>query len=274
MDDGSFHAKTLASRFPDGAIPRYICKFLSPSTDHYSAAMDDIFLRSRVYLPSRLDFNDPLDTRFALDIPLDDNDLAKFVAAMATRVKARTGLVSQKFTMQEVREKILPATIRTLDSMGIYSLSDSVCHPLMWAHYADSHRGIALRFRHGTTQGLLAHPVRYSSEYPRGELTESGLPVHLCFVKGLDWEYEREWRMIESAGAHNYRQVPVEALHSVVLGARSTRETCTHVMNLCKERAKAGLPRLSIYKAEAGESFRLRFAQYIGSGEWRNSELS
>jgi hypothetical protein len=110
---------------------------------------------------------------------------------------------------------------------------------LMWAHYADRHRGCVLEFD-GThdwfrgKQGSNPHPlmgvlheVKYSSTRPKVSLLDLGKDDLL--TKADCWGYEQEWRILlnlKDCTTQTYGeeevdgmfQVPIEALTGVYLG--------------------------------------------------------
>lgn len=124
--------------------------------------------------------------------------------------------------------------------IGILCLSEVADNLLMWAHYADSHRGFLIEFdekspffdRRISPVDDLRHlrKVTYSSQRPA--LTLADVKDFSPFMmKGLDWQYEAEWRMImpldaasriigEGANAVHLFEFPADALSSVVLGCR------------------------------------------------------
>lgn len=92
-------------------------------------------------------------------------------------------------------------------TIGVLSLvKNNSENLLMWAHYADSHKGCVLEFdgshpwfqtKHGTNQheflGVLQE-VKYSATRPQVSLLELGKEELL--VKAECWRYENEWRML------------------------------------------------------------------------------
>jgi len=115
-----------------------------------------------------------------------------------------------------------------LNSVGIFSMSQSPDNDLMWAHYGASHTGICLGFLAAPDSKLAdpAHCLRviYSSEVPAAP--KEGFQVTLAFVTGANgkprsttqiafsdptfqaamaskatsWAYEKEWRYVEPVG--------------------------------------------------------------------------
>lgn len=88
--------------------------------------------------------------------------------------------------------------------------------PTTWAHYADNHRGAVLQFESSDereSSSLLATPVIYRSEGPEAPLLDRWVRTFLqeedpdwsdffheyYYVKGEEWLYEQEYRVITSA---------------------------------------------------------------------------
>ena len=107
--------------------------------------------------------------------------------------------------------------------LGVLCLSESPNSLLMWAHYADSHRGFVVEFdetspffdRRVNENDELRHlsKVTYSSRRP--SLTLSEVEDGSAFLmKGVEWEYEVEWRMIAPlADASHVVGTGPEAVH-------------------------------------------------------------
>lgn len=126
--------------------------------------------------------------------------------------------------------------------VGILSLSEVPDNVLMWAHYSDNHRGMLLAFderhrffnrrRSNSDEFYHLRQVRYSSAPPVPDLLS--LDGDMLFVtKGLQWAYEREWRMLapltEASRSltvaedvvHLY-SFPPEALLGIAVGAKAS----------------------------------------------------
>lgn len=230
-------------------------------------------LRNRIWLSSRTDFNDPFDTRFAIDFPDSPDVVVKFIQGISVRHGSRgdpSPFIERLHSdPQSAHADIRKSTDSSLDSFGIYSMTQNVWHPLMWAHYADSHRGLALIFRHGAAVNWGAFPLRYEDEYPRAMLDEDGIPMYHAFVKGRDWAYEDEWRIVSHTAAHSYLELPHDRFAGVVFGANAKQETYDFILDMIKQRAAAKLPPVAVYRAEASESFKLNFYMFVGTNDWK-----
>jgi len=150
------------------------------------------------------------------------------------------------------------------NNIGILSLTEDDHNLLMWAHYANSHQGFVVEFdrnheyfdQRKSKNDEIRHlrPVLYKEERPEIELvTEASMDIFS--VKGKEWGYEREWRMmsildesdktIKSSpyDIHLFK-IPFEAMTSIIFGARVSLET--------RERIKINIrnnPELSHLKA-------------------------
>lgn len=150
-----------------------------------------------------------------------------------------TLLGSLRHGAPRIREQIYDALN---NNVGILSLSEVPDHVVMWAHYADNHRGMALGFdekhaffNHRRSQNdefYYLRRVLYADVAPAPSML--ALEGDAIFVtKGTQWTYEREWRMLAPlrnatrsltvAGELVYLYAfPPEALTTVVLGANAT----------------------------------------------------
>lgn len=127
---------------------------------------------------------------------------------------------------------------------GVLSVSEAVSSPLMWAHYADNHSGIAIGFdpKHrcfGSTvdPGEMRlgefRPVIYCEDRPSHELMNLD-PSSTLFHKFHHWAYEREWRSIKALDDAKILVDQPEPIHlfscdraalkEIVFGYRVTRE--------------------------------------------------
>lgn len=151
---------------------------------------------------------------------------------------------------------------------GVYSLSQSATHELLWAHYADSHRGFCMEYE---LEDLLSYQladskvlhVSYEDTAPKirlrdlkatptVELSYLKVPVErrmprniregiseysaiqkFIGTKSKAWEYEKEVRILtDRLGLFEY---DFRALKAIYFGARSTKQLRRRVM-----RAMAG----------------------------------
>lgn len=91
------------------------------------------------------------------------------------------------------------------ENLGAFCLTEKPDDLLMWAHYADHHRGAILEFdqnneffnRRLGPQDDFRHfkKVTYTQDRPNVFLADSDA-VDFFYFKSTEWEYEQEWRLI------------------------------------------------------------------------------
>ena len=123
----------------------------------------------------------------------------------------RMGFETQRPGIQKALADGQAAWQRFLDSMRVFSVSEVKDDILMWAHYAEYHRGavLALRPLPGMRAALReAVPIRYTRDIPVMASAEQWAnhllgtaPIDFptffhafAFSKSEHWRYEREWR--------------------------------------------------------------------------------
>ena len=136
-----------------------------------------------------------------------------------------------------IRDKTLRAAARQTrdqiaETRGVICFSKDWSNPVLWSHYADKHRGIALGFE---VTDRFAIPVTYEKALSKVEIDQLMTAADpsedfgrmLLATKFDDWRYEREFRVFvdltqhEPEGGLYFCHFDQHlALKSVILGAR------------------------------------------------------
>ena len=137
----------------------------------------------------------------------------------------------------------------------VYCLGPDVQNTLMWAHYADSHKGICLEFSTRNDVICCALRVEYRREYPLMRLYSDDPDENLIplLTKSDVWSYEQEYRLVPQERGlatnhetlmtdNNYLELPKGALTSIIVGCQGPFE---EVRALVSEHA----PELSVRRA-------------------------
>lgn len=130
--------------------------------------------------------------------------------------------------------------------IGVLCLSETYKDPVIWSHYADAHRGLALGYDfRADPGGAVCHPVHYELPRPVIDYTESErlraddhsnrLFFDMVIEKGFcskapSWGYEKERRVFIQLGPHNctmkgshyFVRHMGPAPEQVIIGARCT----------------------------------------------------
>jgi hypothetical protein len=141
--------------------------------------------------------------------------------------------------------------------VGILSLSETISNSLLWAHYADSHKGFAIEFnaehsffnRRRSDKDELFHlrKVKYKDRSSLGRTLMDLDGDDLLVTKETCWAYEAEWRILaplESADSVLKIEndeiylftIPSSAITGIIVGSRATEflyeEIKTHLQLL------------------------------------------
>lgn len=134
------------------------------------------------------------------------------------------------------------ATREHLSTSKILCLTDSPTNQLMWAYYADSNKGVVLRFQNepgADSPYQMAHKMSYTPDIPmlfeENELSDflAGLITFdttkrintLIYTKSDAWKHENEWRIFAGDGRnkhapHEDRKFGTRELTGAVFGCR------------------------------------------------------
>ncbi|HEM6629906.1 DUF2971 domain-containing protein [Klebsiella aerogenes] len=104
-------------------------------------------------------------------------------------------LIAADSSAREIRKELRGIKKEIEQRQGIICFSDSWSNPLLWGHYADKHRGIALGF--DIPESML-HKVKYKkglSTITIDKCKDKAFIERLSLTKFKDWEYESERRL-------------------------------------------------------------------------------
>ena len=144
----------------------------------------------------------------------------------------------------------------------------------MWSHYADSHKGFIVGFKIPTngafsavnihnekaivkywTDCLYPLPVAYCTERRvvfYGSDSDLETSQKALLSKSVDWEYERESRVIDTTrppGIYHYNRNLI--LHSVIAGLNMENKDYQQLGSIIRDlKEQEGLNHLTLYKAE------------------------
>ncbi|MBP3441248.1 MAG: DUF2971 domain-containing protein [Clostridia bacterium] len=222
---------------------------------------------NKMWYSAACNFNDVFDC----DIYIDEEKILNSMLLIATNNKgARRG--SQIWLqLKQALSKELPSLEETLNSlkstMGISCLSEINDSLLMWAHYANNHKGICVEYNLmeiNKKLGFSPVPIIYSENkvafntFSQDFSDDDATTVLIKSItsKSPEWSYEKEWRIIRDNAAcgNNWNDVTKGALldmiqpSSIILGCMATPE----FENVVHEHCKAN--HINLYKMEKDKS--------------------
>lgn len=162
-----------------------------------------------IYFSNPKGFNDPWDCRPWFSVPSTEQERKKLVADLQrahqkrfpNRVRqerrraAATLLKNPDVLRKEIEDVSREMWKAMQEQYRVFCLSTHCNCPLMWAHYADHHRGVCLGFDGEDVVFGSAMQVQYCSDYPVYDLFGEN---HLApFISKSDqWRYEGEFRVV------------------------------------------------------------------------------
>lgn len=128
------------------------------------------------------------------------------------------------------------------------SLCTDYTNPLMWAHYADSHKGFCIEydFSNASEEDLLLLPVIYSRHIVKMPWKYCMLPegtkspefsarlMQAVLTKHDVWKYENEWRILLKSDAEPDCEMP--KISCVYLGAFCSEENEQIILEIAKDK--------------------------------------
>lgn len=254
-------------------FPRHVYKFRAVPPKGASSSrerLEQLILDNQLYGSTSDNFNDPFDTKADYRVPQHGEDLRELVYQYFLRRNAPEHM-ARAFSLdesldnpEETAKRIQENHRRILQQLGICSLSGTAREPLLWAHYADEHRGVAIQFRPSMDlQTMQLCAVEYNDTYPiidnyfdveKRDLTSPLLR------KSKSWGYEKESRIIRAGRPNQTFSVRPEAITGVFLGMRMSGDDRAYIERLVHERDKRYQVKTCIYEAgPAPGTYKVRF---------------
>lgn len=193
----------------------------------------DIILDSELYYAPPVKFNDPFEMRFSVDVGTTQERIDFYADLLLRSQDALTQSEARAKATQHseahpdgyfddfaegLNEKLRNTT-------GVLCLSRPIDEILLWSHYADEHRGIALQFNSWRSIFLGAIEVDYEKKYPGFRPNEPNMFVKArvaVLTKYEGWQYEGEWRLWDSIEGPGVRKFHPDALVGVVFGLETS----------------------------------------------------
>ncbi|WP_285430021.1 DUF2971 domain-containing protein [Pseudomonas sp. fls2-241-R2A-110] len=190
--------------------------------------------------------------------------------------KMEKGIKNVFATFDKNIHQTFQVTRESLSTTKILCLTDSPTNQLMWAYYADSNRGVALRFQDELGEDSpyqMAKQMSYLPDIPmlfdENELSDflAGLVTFdqarrinaLIYTKSDAWKHENEWRIFAGDGRNKFapyedKKFGARELTGAVFGCRMPSEQKTALSLTIKHL----YPHAEIFQAvPADHSFQL-----------------
>lgn len=232
--------------------------------------LEALLLDNALWLADPDSFNDPFDGKSAFDLTLRGPALRQGLERLARRqgmtsAKARKWVSSAVVANPRWLEAQLTRNMEVMrHQLGVCALSQEPRNPLLWAHYANDHRGLCVQLDlRADLDALVAHPVEYQDEFPvlrDLDRDPDDQRAMLPFLrKSTDWAYEKEWRIVAPDYPNTVRVFAPAALSAVILGMRMTDDDRAYIHGLMDQRKARFGQRPQMFQAvAASRAYRVR----------------
>lgn len=164
--------------------------------------IEDIINHNRFYMSNWRDLNDPMEGHFTSIYFNDD-------------VNYKTLL--RNFIDYKV-------------SLRICAFSEKIKPILLWSHYADQHKGIAIEINFDLHLYHNLYKVNYVRRIPEIDFSHNPTPIQVLTNKINFWEYEREYRVIDE-----HRYISIGTITGIYFGVRTSDLDKQRIRNLSGE---------------------------------------
>lgn len=250
------------------ALPITLYKFRDWDNSYHRRLLSN----NELYFANNKDFNDPFDTNLPFvynnkinkeclkkelwnreGIELSDKELDNMVSEFQKNPDHLNNIIKESADNNNMQRDYE-------NHLGIFCASTDNSNPLMWGHYANSHKGfcvgldfqkinnfISEKYKNG--KSIIKH-VKYDTIMPT--MNPLGVPKIKEYAwdrittKSIHWNYENEYRIIIANRNKQAEQIPAEIYKEVIFGLKMDPVSEFEIRAICKER----FPNIKFYKAK------------------------
>lgn len=230
------HQALLLKGIEDGKYPETLFKFRA--IKRAKQILQDCTFR----FSSPTAFNDPFDCSLDEVTTYSMSEIKSFFDGYGGYSKIprkRRDLIKQDKSI--VSEWIKAAKDKAVNSRGVLALSGTVEEILLWSHYADDHKGLAIELSLKEDLGFFLAPriMKYYDEYtPTNYLSDpEGTVDAILSRKYIKWEYEKEFRIYKNDSANADIAINPNAIKSVYFGLKTKQSEIDDVISICSTQA-------------------------------------
>ena len=173
------------------------------------------------------DLHDSLLGPHATGSPLDiDRFVIQYSGLFNLMRERKLGSITQLHTLQDDAAKRVFAPLAGQEARRhsrVLCFAEEADNELLWASYADYHRGLCLGFDMSDSFFAGVRPVQYL-DAPKTETEPPSTPTSgvdsWSLLKFKAWEFQKEWRLVLPGDEPKQVAFPKHALKAVILGYR------------------------------------------------------
>ena len=202
----------------------------------------DSFKNEKLSMSSPTTFNDPFDCPILELLTLYGDEISKFISEAYKECVKITCFVKNTKVQPEKDEENNSMWMRKYDNDSEEYLSE-----LMWAHYADNHKGVCIKYHFNNDITKFADENKSQIAYFRDIKYTSDMDFYrkngainlqdAFFVKGKAWEYENELRLFtyDPNGDGEYASIDAKnCIAAIYFGLKCPKEKQAEIINILK----------------------------------------
>ncbi|MCK4447973.1 MAG: DUF2971 domain-containing protein [Candidatus Marinimicrobia bacterium] len=220
----------------DGQLPKFVYRMVKINQHLY-----DGINNSEIWFSNPTDFNDPFDCDININMKGTNQKeiqeyFQKYLSKSITNREKHLVQNLNQITILEFENLINIVSKRIINRKGVACFLSSKRNLLMWSHYADSHKGVCLKFSIKEDLDFFspAKKVNYENDYPKYNYLQqrNDFVKYMFFTKSKDWEYEGEVRVFKNkSGNYKFKK---EALKELIFGCRTSPKDIKTITILIK----------------------------------------
>lgn len=224
-----------------GKYPEFIYKYRSIDEPSLDA------LRNNYLWFSNLDdFNDPFDGRLKYPKRYTQEEIYNYLTRISSNRHSKEDIAKKAralFYNPEEQNRIIARSIsEQKKETKICCFSRDNCNLLMWTHYASAHKGVCLEFNMTVDPAFFIAPIDvvYTRDYAESNLLSDPKTavMNLVRTKSLDWQYEKEIRIVKLNEKKNKFYYNSNALVSIIFGCKCSDEDINMIIGIMGSKIK------------------------------------
>jgi len=220
----------------EGNLPRYLYRYTSLEW------LEKNIINNNIYFADPPKLNDPFDCNLNIDATVTPEIIFSWLQRLQQQGVMNSHFQSillnpkNQSTIKKVvqsdpnkLESLAKESVKNeLDKLGICCFikppeneTDEKNNLLMWAHYADKHKGVRLKFNTCDIIEVITplQKVKYQNDYPEFDFYKGDEQfIILASTKSTSWRYENEYRSIQRE--YGSLSFPPKALIEITFGCR------------------------------------------------------
>lgn len=192
------------------------------------------------------DFNDPFEGRLKYPKRYTQEEIYNYLTSISSNSHSKAEIEKRAMDLynnpDELKTIISTAISEQKKETKICCFSRDNCNLLMWPHYASAHKGVCLEFNMTVDPAFFIAPIDvvYTRDYAESNLLSDPKTaiMNLVRTKSLDWQYEKEIRIVKLNEKKNKFYYNSDALVSIIFGCKCSEKDINRIIRIMGTKKK------------------------------------